>query len=198
MQKYLAEALGTGLLALVVGLSLAGGGITAFSLSTAALASLAVGLFVYAIGGISGAHLNPAVTLGVLSVGKISRLDAIVYIVSQVIGAVVALIILQNLNLAPQLGAENTTLAAFAEFLGTFTLTFAVATVVFGKISAGATGLVIGGALFLGIAFSVLLGANGVLNPAVAFVIGSFNLMYFFGQILGGVLGFITFRYLQK
>ncbi len=197
MQKYLAEALGTGLLAFIVGLSLVSGA-DAFPLSTAALASLVVGIFVYAVGGISGAHLNPAVTLGILSIGKISRLDAIVYIVSQVIGAVIALIALQSLTLAPQIGAENTLLTGFAEFLGTFTLTFAVAVVVLGRVNSAVSGLLIGGALFLGIAFSVLLGANGVLNPAVAFVIGSFNLMYFFGQILGGVLGFFTYRYLQK
>lgn len=198
MQKYLAEALGTGLLALIVGLSLSGSVLAVSPLLTGALAALIVGVFVYAVGGISGSHLNPAVTLGVLAIGKISRLDAIIYIIAQVIGAVVALVILQTLTLAPQVGAESTVAAGFAEFLGTFVLTFGVAAVIMGRISSSATGIMVAIALFIGVVFSVLLGANGVINPVIAFVIGSFNLAYFFGQIFGGVLGFLTFRYLQK
>jgi aquaporin Z len=56
--------------------------------------SLAFGLTVvtaaYALGHISGGHFNPAVTLGVLVARRIEARDAIVYVVSQVVGAVIA------------------------------------------------------------------------------------------------------------
>ena len=55
--------------------------------------SLAFGLTVvtaaYALGHISGGHFNPAVTLGVLVARRIEARDAIVYVVSQVVGAVI-------------------------------------------------------------------------------------------------------------
>jgi len=56
--------------------------------------ALAFGLtvltMVYAIGHISGAHLNPAVTVGLASAGRFSWSDAVPYIVSQVVGAILA------------------------------------------------------------------------------------------------------------
>ena len=45
---------------------------------------------VYAIGNISGCHINPAVTISMLVAGKIKAKDAVIYIVVQCIGAVVA------------------------------------------------------------------------------------------------------------
>ena len=41
----------------------------------------------YAIGGISGCHINPAVTIGVLVAGRMTAKDAVGYIISQLIGA---------------------------------------------------------------------------------------------------------------
>jgi len=56
--------------------------------------SLAFGLTVvsmaYAVGYITGGHFNPAVTLGLLAAGRTKLADALPYIVSQVIGAVLA------------------------------------------------------------------------------------------------------------
>ena len=64
MKKYIAEFLGTFILVLVVALSLVRG----FLVPTPILAGLTVMLFVYTIGHISGTHLNPAVTAGVLPI----------------------------------------------------------------------------------------------------------------------------------
>ena len=61
----------------------------AFGLSVVAMA--------YAIGGISGCHINPAITLGVLLSGRMSGKDAAMYMVFQVIGAVIGSAILYAL-----------------------------------------------------------------------------------------------------
>ena len=96
MKKYLAEMIGTMVLVLMgcgsavfagsaVGAVSAGVGTLgvafAFGLSVVAMAS--------AIGGISGCHINPAITLGVLLSGRMSGKDAAMYMVFQVIGAVI-------------------------------------------------------------------------------------------------------------
>jgi len=56
--------------------------------------ALAFGLtvltMVYAVGGISGGHFNPAVTVGLLAAGKFDGKDLVPYVVAQLVGAVVA------------------------------------------------------------------------------------------------------------
>jgi aquaporin Z len=54
----------------------------------------AVVAMAYAIGGISGCHVNPAVTIGVLVAGKMEMKDAIGYIISQCIGAILGAAVL--------------------------------------------------------------------------------------------------------
>ncbi|MEO1194272.1 MAG: aquaporin Z [Pseudomonadota bacterium] len=60
--------------------------------------SFAFGLTVltmaYAVGGISGGHFNPAVTLGLVAAGRHSATDAVPYIISQVLGAIAAVVVL--------------------------------------------------------------------------------------------------------
>jgi aquaporin Z len=51
---------------------------------------IAVIAMVYTIGPISGCHINPAVTIGVLAIGGIKVKDALMYIIFQVIGAIIA------------------------------------------------------------------------------------------------------------
>jgi aquaporin Z len=103
--------------------------------------SLAFGLTVltmaYAIGPISGCHLNPAVTLGLVAGGRFSSKDAVPYIVAQVIGAILGAGVLYliasgkaDFNLAGGLASNGygehspggyTLLAGFiAEFVLTF------------------------------------------------------------------------------
>jgi len=54
---------------------------------------LAVGVAVYAVGKISGAHLNPAVTVGLASIGKFPWADVPLYILGQFIGAFIGAVI---------------------------------------------------------------------------------------------------------
>jgi len=97
MKKYLAELVGTMVLVLMgcgsavfaghtVGAVAAGGvgtlGVAfAFGLSVVAMA--------YTIGNISGCHINPAITFGVFLSGRMSGKDAVWYMVSQIIGAII-------------------------------------------------------------------------------------------------------------
>jgi aquaporin Z len=88
-KKYAAEFIGTLVLvlmgcgsAVLAGSSIGFVGISfAFGLSVLAMA--------YAIGGISGCHINPAVSLSMLVAGKLSVKDTVAYIVAQCLGAVV-------------------------------------------------------------------------------------------------------------
>ena len=84
-----------------------------------------------------------------------------------------------------------------AEALGALFFGFGVAAVVYGKVAKEMSGLVVGGSLLLGISFSALMNANGVLNPAVALGIGSFGIMYVLGPVIGVSLGMWMFKYLS-
>lgn len=66
---------------------------------------LAVVVMAYAIGGISGCHINPAITISMLVAGKIDLKDALAYIVAQLIGAALAAFVLMQI-LSGQSGFE--------------------------------------------------------------------------------------------
>ena len=74
--------------------SLACGTDTASVVGTACAFGLAVVAMAYTIGGISGCHINPAITLGVWCSGRMKGKDAILYMVFQVIGAIIGAAIL--------------------------------------------------------------------------------------------------------
>jgi len=192
-QKYAAECLATFTLTLAVSLSL----LFDFPFSTATIAALVVGIFAYTIGGISGAHINPAVTLGMWSIKQIGVKDALLYIVSQVIGAGLAMLLVLSMTATvPLIGAESPQII-LGEALGAFILTFGVASVALGKSKADAAGLVVGGSLLVGILIASSM-SSGILNPAVAFGLGSLSLSYLLGPLLGGVLGALTFRWMSN
>ena len=67
---------------------------TASVVGTAFAFGLAVVAMAYTIGGISGCHINPAITLGCLISKRISGKDAIMYMIFQVIGAIIGAAIL--------------------------------------------------------------------------------------------------------
>lgn len=193
MKKYIAEALGTFMLTLVVALSLVG----SFPVSTPVLAVLVVGLFVYAIGHVSGCHINPALTIGLWSIKKINSNDALKYIIAQFIGAGIAFYVFLSVNHGVNniIVLNNSWTVGFAEFLGMIFYGFFVAAVFCGRISNYLSGIVVAGSLLVGIAIASLLGSNGLINPAVAFGIGSFNLMYILGPAVGSILGMQAYKY---
>ncbi len=192
MQKYIAEAIGTFALTLIVGLSLAG----TFPVSTPVLAGLTLLLFVYSVGHLSGANLNPAITIGAWSIGKIKLEDAIGYLIAQCFGAALALALISATIGLPTITVSSDWMIGVAELIGAFFFAFGVAAVIYGKGSHHLSGVVVGGSLLFGIALAALMGSTGLLNPAVALGIGSFNLMYVFGPIFGAVLGMQAYKYL--
>lgn len=98
MKKYLAELFGTFVLTLLGCGAAVSLGCTNSDPETVIGTSVAFGLAVvamaYAIGGVSGCHINPAITLGCLLSKRISGKDAAMYMIFQVIGAVLAAAVL--------------------------------------------------------------------------------------------------------
>lgn len=93
MKKYIAECIGTLVLTFLgcgAAVSLSCGTDAASVVGTAIAFGLAVVAMAYTIGGISGCHINPAITLGCLITGRISCKDSAGYICGQVAGAVIA------------------------------------------------------------------------------------------------------------
>ena len=96
MKKYFAEMVGTMVLVLMgCGSAVMAGGAAATcgagvgTLGVALAFGLSVVAMAYCIGGISGCHINPAITLGVWMSGRMSCKDAGMYMLFQVIGAVI-------------------------------------------------------------------------------------------------------------
>ena len=169
MRKYITEFIGTFFLVLTIGMVVIGG--------KGDFAPLAIGsslmVMIFAGGHISGGHYNPAVTLAVLLRGKISMIDAILYMIVQISGAVIASVVVSYLlnDKVPEMAVEmtNTSKGLLAEFLGTFALAYVVLNVATSKETNGNSfyGLAIGfTVLTMALAFGGVSG--GAFNPAVA------------------------------
>jgi aquaporin Z len=100
MKKYAAEFIGTFSLVLIGCGSAVIAGIAATGPSGIGLLGIAIAFgftvvaMAYTIGGISGCHVNPAVTIGVLTAGKITAKDAIGYVIAQCLGAILGAAVL--------------------------------------------------------------------------------------------------------
>lgn len=104
MKKYIAEMIGTMVLVLmgcgsaVFAGSMAGTvGAGVGTIGVALAFGLSVVAMAYAIGGVSGCHINPAITLGVFLSGRMSGKDAGMYMVFQTIGAIIGSAVLYAL-----------------------------------------------------------------------------------------------------
>jgi glycerol uptake facilitator-like aquaporin len=186
-RTYAAELVGPFALAFVVQISL----MSNLPLATPVLAALTLGLSVYVFGNISGSQINPAVTIALATIRKITVKDAVGCIVAQIIGALIARFLVSGL-----LGAnfDASTIGTvispwkigFAEALGGAVLLIGVAAVVWQKTPQAASGLTIGTALLIGIMMAAPLSA-GILNPAVALSLGVLHPMYLLAPVIGGI-----------
>lgn len=169
VQKCVVEFIGVFFLVFTIGMSVIGRGDDIVIAPLVISAALMV--MVYAGGHISGAHYNPAVTLGVLLRGKCTPVDAASYIVAQVVGAALgaAIVLFMKGSVKAEAMTIDVEKALIAEFLFTFALTWVVLNVATSKSTAGNS------YYGLAIAFTVLAGAyavggisGGAFNPGVA------------------------------
>lgn len=142
---------------------------------------LAVAMGVYAVGGVSGAHLNPAVTLGMASIGKFPWADVPLYMLAQMLGAISGAIIVYFHYLPhwKETEDEAAKLSVFAtipairhplsnltsEVIGTFILLLGLLSIGANEFTEGLNPLIVG-ALIVAIGVS-LGGTTGyAINPA--------------------------------
>jgi aquaporin Z len=167
MKKYVAEFIGTFTLILIGCGAIAIGGFgTAFPVGILPVAlafGLAVTAMAYGIGHISGAHLNPAVTVSMWVAGRLRTEDVIGYVVAQCIGAIAAagiLVVLLKGKLGGYdvaasglgqngwgqgyLGGYGTVSAILTEFVATLLFTIVILGSTSGKGATPFPGLVIG------------------------------------------------------
>ena len=148
---------------------------------------------VLTIGAISGAHVNPLLTVGAWATKRVSGTRAVSYLVAQVLGALMALVVMNAfIGAAPDvssqaaaMGQAGPTLFKAAaipdgkqwvvmatELLGSTIFAFAVASAMRAGRDRVAAGLTIGGSFYVALLISgtaaSYVGANAIMNPAVA------------------------------
>lgn len=217
--KYMAEMIGTLVLVL-------------FGCGSAVLAGDAIGftgiafsfgfallIMVYAIGPISGCHVNPAVTIGMMFAKKMDTREGVMYIIFQCIGALIGAFLLQKIamgtgNAVTGLAANgfgtlspmgyDQTAAFITELVFTAIFMFVILAVTSGKASPGFAGLAIGIALVVIHLVTIPVTGTSV-NPARSFgpavLMGGESLdqlwLFFVAPIIGAVLGTVVWNSLN-
>lgn len=182
---------------------------------------------VLAVGTLSRAYVNPALTIAAWVTKRMSALRALAYITAQVLGAMLALVVLNayvgnaaapsatdmysgggaQLFKASVLPEGKEWLILLAEVLGTAIFGFAVANATREKKDRTAAAFTVGIGVFLGLmvagSAAAFLGGSAILNPAVAVAL-QVNFMnvwtfavYALGTTLGAVIGFALYDLLR-
>jgi aquaporin Z len=205
MIKYLTEFIGTLFLVLTVGLTVVG---------QSPMAPLAIGaslmIMVYMGGHISGGHYNPAVSLALTLRGKLAGNELVPYMVAQVLGAIVAsllVFVILGRTFAPAPAPTATLLAALlVEILFSFALCLVVLNCACHPATKGNSfyGLAIGFTIVVG-AFAGGGISGGAFNPAVGLgpilvhgLLGGGSFaslwLYLVGPFVGGALAAAVFK----
>ena len=205
MRKYLTEFIGTFFLVFTV---------CATVLGKVAIAPLAIGavlmVMVFAGGHVSGAHYNPAVTLGVFLRGKIPAAEVVPYWVAQLIAAAIAAVLARYVInpesvTALSVSGRGIVAALLAELIFTFGLVYVVLNVATSRDHPDNSfyGLAIGFTVLAG-AFAVGGVSGGAFNPAVAFGISIAGLaswgmiwIYLVAEAIGAAAAAFVFRYIN-
>ena len=221
MKKYLAELLGTFVLVFIGTGSAVVAGKDIGYLGIALAFGISVLVMVYAIGQISGCHINPAITIAMLINGKIPAKDAVIYIIVQCIGAIIASVLLLTImtgfpgydlatNGLGQNGYGSASPAGYSlmsGFIAEVVLTFIFLTVIFGATSktapAGFAGIPIGFALAIIHMVGIPITGTSV-NPArslgPALIAGGTALvqlwMFILAPVIGAVIAAVAWKYL--
>jgi glycerol uptake facilitator protein len=230
-QRAFAEVLGTALLVLVgpgsvvATLALAGDSTPAITGADLLGISFAFGLIitalVYALGKVSGCHINPAVTFGLAATKRFAWREVPTYWAAQVAGAVLGALGIWAIfaSTAIDLGMGQTSFnedtaswgqAIFAEGIGTFMLIFAILGIVDKRSPGDLAGIVIGGVV---VAIIMIIGpmTGASLNPARAFgpeLVSAFGggvthwgqllPVYILPGLVGGALAAFTYDFLAE
>lgn len=209
-RKALAEALGTFMLVLI-----GCGAVGSDALSGGALGHVGISLtfglvimvMIYATGHISGAHFNPAVTLGFAVVGRFGWSEVPVYILAQIAGAIAGAALLGVL-MTPVPGLTQLTvslpLGFGIEVVLSFLLMFVITAVATDARAVGnMAGLAIGGTVAAGALMGgPLTGAS--MNPArslgPALIAGDLSALWLYmtAPVVGAVLGACVYSWIQR
>jgi aquaporin NIP len=211
-RRLVAEAIGTFLLvfigcgAVVTNTVMPDGGSGLISIAFAF--GFALMIIVYTIGHISGAHVNPAVTLGLAATGRFPVAEAIPYWISQIVGALIAASVLRltfgNVaNLGTTAPTDSTMKAFVVELVMTAVLVFVVSGVATDKRApAAAAGLAIGAAVLLNILVAGPI-SGGSVNPArsigPAIISGELGdlWLYIVAPMIGGLVGAFAYQFIR-
>lgn len=218
MKKYVAEFIGT------LTLVLFGTGIAVVSGGDLVATSLAFGLAIvasaYVIGNISGCHVNPAVSFAMYINKKLSLKEFVLYVLSQVLGAIcgtaILYLILSNTNIGVgalgangygSLSANNISLlgAAITEVVLTFIFVYTILGVTSDESKSDIAGIVIG----LTLTFVHLLGigltgtsVNPARSLAPALFLGGEPLsqvwVFIVGPLVGAVIAALIYKFIAK
>tara|TARA_S200000501_G_C20805938_1_gene736139 strand:- start:134 stop:793 length:660 start_codon:yes stop_codon:yes gene_type:complete len=211
MQRYISELIGT--FAMVF---CGTGAIIINDLNEGIVSHLGIALtfglivmaMIYSIGEISGAHINPAVTIGFWASGRLYKKEVMPYILAQIIGAIIASFLLHLLfKDHDTLGATipaNTIMQSFIlELILTFILMFVIMKVSTGSKETGAlAGITIGSVVALEAIFAgPISGAS--MNPArsiaPAIISGHLNYLWLYicAPIIGALLAVLCCRVIK-
>lgn len=212
-RRFVAEALGTAmLLAAVVGSGimgdlLAGGNVAIALLANTAATGAALVALILTFDPISGAHLNPVVTGAEMILGRMSRIDALLYIVAQLAGAFAG-VAAAHLMLGEPLftlsgHARNGAAQIFSEFVATFGLVGVIHGV--GRNAPTAVALAVGAYISAAYWFTA---STSFANPAVTVARAASDTFtgirpadipgFVAGQLAGGVAATMLFRWLLR
>lgn len=177
---------------------------------------------VFMTAAISGAHINPAITVAAWATRRISALKAVGYIVAQLLGAMVAYLLLNTMlkgtvdSATAALAGQSAELfkvsplldgkewyAFLAEVVGAALFGFGVAAAWKAK-DFVTTAMTVGGSLFVAL---LVAGKTAILNPAVAVAVGGFDFskavnwplgVWVLGAVIGATAGMALYNLLSK
>jgi aquaporin Z len=206
MKKYVVELIGTFFLVFVIGMSVRA------PMGSGVIPPIAIGgilmVMIFAGGHVSGGHFNPAVSLAALIRGALQKSDFLPYCIAQVVGALLAGLVVLAIHGRPTFGPASFDLAPSltVEFLATFALAWTVLNVATAKTTANNSfyGLAIG-ATVMAMAFAVGGVSGGAFNPAVGFALPLMGLVepgqclvYLVAGLLGGAAAGLAFNTLVR
>jgi MIP family channel proteins len=204
MSKYLAEAIATFALIFVgAGSVMAGTG----TLAIAFAHGLVLAVMIYAIAHISGAHINPAVTISMWATKRMKSVEAVKYIISQLVGASVAALLLTGIygNIARSVNNLGTGISPatglLVEIILTFFLVFAIFATAVDKKSNNSShaALAIGFVLIFDHIIGLSLTGSSMnpartFGPALASGMWANHLVYWIGPIIGALIAAFLYQ----